>query len=813
MQKTPNYKKTFTKRTKKRKPSHHKSKNRNTHTKKRHTCTRASSRTHRLRASSRTRGLHARTHPHHALVLQGGTQLVQINSNDEFRNMKFAFANTFFNDPESLYTNNELSPVNWRFGPLVTTRCTPHTRDELNRSLYRMFPSAKTTRTPSISRSVLENLGPLATWDTRLIDDMSLLGNQMHNDMDNTWVYDISNWDMSNVRTMFAMFVNCIHIRYINASRWDTRKVQNTNLMFMGCELLETIQFNNHDFQHLTTNFKRARISTPFQPFDVTNVKTMASMFNGCYNLQTLDLSTWNTSNVQDTSSMFADCVRLQTVQFENPQHTRSRSRPSDQSDNMTTKHHSFLNNDVNTRSMFWNVPQNAQINILGFTPWQWYLSNLNPISGSGIAPIQIPSPLMPPLQLAHLQSMYRSTHKPPQDSINDHIRDLVKYLEQMERIEQLETIKHAEQHAEELSWFGPFTLSVFQWQHITPAEICKMLFQDSQWSDLKRRQLEAVVDYLGNQTIPSCECTIGCTTSTQKQWRNLTTQQTDDNHTKFRVGATRTPYQQKCIETAKAHDEYRFQHFIHNTPVHTTQPDDPSPSVLVMAQLHGGYENCDIAAFPPIPMFTSPPGKGLIIVSVATPGAIMFNDHKDLEAHLVSVFRSKLQTSDFRDIMNRDPIVVAKQILQRCALKKTIAKRYIMTTCANPDDQYAQSLEYKSNSHFVNAFEQPRILYFINGDNCADKTFSMDVGRKLVTIRENTSNDTDRNLVPPNTNQITLSQLCYQMFVVAGHSTVILVDFSCSPFCLANGADVADPDRDDLATNFFMQMLGGSAN
>ena len=40
----------------------------------------------------------------------------------------------------------------------------------------------------------------------------------------------------------------------------------------------------------------------------------MGSMFNGCTNLTSLDLSSFNTSNVTDMSYMFSDCSKLATI-------------------------------------------------------------------------------------------------------------------------------------------------------------------------------------------------------------------------------------------------------------------------------------------------------------------------------------------------------------------------------------------------------------------------------------------------------------------------------------------------------------------
>ncbi|MBD5424525.1 MAG: BspA family leucine-rich repeat surface protein [Allobaculum sp.] len=48
-------------------------------------------------------------------------------------------------------------------------------------------------------------------------------------------------------------------------------------------------------------NLKTLEIST----WNTSAVKNMSEMFAGCHHLETLDLSTWNTSSVTDMSKMF----------------------------------------------------------------------------------------------------------------------------------------------------------------------------------------------------------------------------------------------------------------------------------------------------------------------------------------------------------------------------------------------------------------------------------------------------------------------------------------------------------------------------
>jgi len=60
--------------------------------------------------------------------------------------------------------------------------------------------------------------------------------------------------------------------------------------MFWDCSSLESIDLSS---------------------FDTSKVNDMSSMFNSCSSLESIDLSSFNTSNVNDMSCMFYDCFSL----------------------------------------------------------------------------------------------------------------------------------------------------------------------------------------------------------------------------------------------------------------------------------------------------------------------------------------------------------------------------------------------------------------------------------------------------------------------------------------------------------------------
>ena len=97
---------------------------------------------------------------------------------------------------------------------------------------------------------------------------------------------DISDWDVSNVTKMRAMFFNCSKLKSVgDISKWDVSKVTYMNCMFYNC-----VSFNQD-----------------ISCWDVSNVTDMSHMFFGCKSFNQ-DLSDWDVSNVRNHLSMLDYC-------------------------------------------------------------------------------------------------------------------------------------------------------------------------------------------------------------------------------------------------------------------------------------------------------------------------------------------------------------------------------------------------------------------------------------------------------------------------------------------------------------------------
>lgn len=111
---------------------------------------------------------------------------------------------------------------------------------------------------------------------------------------------DISKWDTGKVKNMSAMFSNSINLTYVDMNNLDLSSVIIFNNMFSNCSSLKGINLENTRLK--TTTLNRG------ESFK------MAFMFDGCSSLESLDLTSWDTSKVTDMQQMFCRCSNLKTI-------------------------------------------------------------------------------------------------------------------------------------------------------------------------------------------------------------------------------------------------------------------------------------------------------------------------------------------------------------------------------------------------------------------------------------------------------------------------------------------------------------------
>ena len=122
--------------------------------------------------------------------------------------------------------------------------------------------------------------------DTSLITDMS---NLFTDSIFENLVFDVSEWDVSNVTNMEAMFLGCIKFDG-DLSDWNVSNVETMEEMFSKC---------------------RSFTGKGLENWDVSNVKTMEAMFSHCDVFEGKSIENWDVSNVESIGYMFWCCDSL----------------------------------------------------------------------------------------------------------------------------------------------------------------------------------------------------------------------------------------------------------------------------------------------------------------------------------------------------------------------------------------------------------------------------------------------------------------------------------------------------------------------
>ena len=94
------------------------------------------------------------------------------------------------------------------------------------------------------------------------------------------------------------------------------RLLTSTGWMFNGCYSLESVDlssFNATNDNDMTSFFNGCSSlqSIDLSSFNAINANYMGGMFYGCYSLKSIDLSSFNTTNVKNMSCMFYGCSKL----------------------------------------------------------------------------------------------------------------------------------------------------------------------------------------------------------------------------------------------------------------------------------------------------------------------------------------------------------------------------------------------------------------------------------------------------------------------------------------------------------------------
>ena len=154
----------------------------------------------------------------------------------------------------------------------------PKTKDELQEIIEQLLEERKD-----------DDVIDLNDIDTSKITEMNNLFEEM-----NIKKIDISEWDVSNVKSFYNMFSECIRLESIgDLSGWNVSKVKTMEYMFNNCRNLKSVG--------------------DISRWNIQAVERMTSMFRNCEKLTfTGDLSAWNNGpkiiSVYNLSNMFKGC-------------------------------------------------------------------------------------------------------------------------------------------------------------------------------------------------------------------------------------------------------------------------------------------------------------------------------------------------------------------------------------------------------------------------------------------------------------------------------------------------------------------------
>ena len=149
---------------------------------------------------------------------------------------------------------------------------------------YEYFPKSKEELIKNIKELISKRKYNFNCIDTSEITDMkSLFANEKQlRDVN----FNVSEWNVSNVRTMAFMFANCKKFD-CDLSDWNMSNVTHTNYMFDNCQ-----------------NFTGKGLDK----WDVSSVVDFGAMFQSCAKFKGKEIENWDLKNAKNMHGMFAGC-------------------------------------------------------------------------------------------------------------------------------------------------------------------------------------------------------------------------------------------------------------------------------------------------------------------------------------------------------------------------------------------------------------------------------------------------------------------------------------------------------------------------
>ena len=162
-------------------------------------------------------------------------------------------------------------------------------------------PKSKKELIKIINDSFEKGVYDLNFIDTSKITDMSwLFENVKHN-------FDVSDWDVYNVKDMTGMFYCCKNFD-CDLSNWNVSNVTDMHALFYECNKFTGKGLEHWDMSNVTKAdhmfYKCKTFNCDLSKWNVSNVTNMDNMFDGCKKFN-CDLSDWDISNITLWKNMF----------------------------------------------------------------------------------------------------------------------------------------------------------------------------------------------------------------------------------------------------------------------------------------------------------------------------------------------------------------------------------------------------------------------------------------------------------------------------------------------------------------------------
>ena len=162
----------------------------------------------------------------------------------------------------------------------------------------------------------------LEEWDVSDKQDKSVMSYLLDDGNDGYILYIQSNGKTVLNKISQYLFANFTNLQTINLTNFDTSQVTSLFAMFYNCKMLKEADLSNFDTSNVTTMQWLFRACTSLESvnlssFDTSNVKQMSYMFEHCHSLANIDVTNFNTSKVQGMGRMFSECHILTELNLE----------------------------------------------------------------------------------------------------------------------------------------------------------------------------------------------------------------------------------------------------------------------------------------------------------------------------------------------------------------------------------------------------------------------------------------------------------------------------------------------------------------